>query len=246
MAVRDPRQTLEPLFAEDMEHAPQDPLRRRSEKLAEGNVHPGRTDGVGGGVDCWEGPAWEDASQQSRIRPVRRCRAIPPPRSRRGRRGCRRGCESARCGVSRSRSHDLLAPPLRLISRRTTLSLAESKGGGTVKAMARQARAKPTLPLGRPNHGDPKQVPALVPGLDGRGTAAGGGVRTADVRTVRGMGECDLQPAQIPGRGRRMWMASREPVFTLRRYILLSHDLVGWALSHSMRLGRWPVGPARP
>ena len=56
VAVRDPRQALEALVAEDMVHAPQDPLRRRSRELAEGLVHLGQQYRVGGRVDRGEGP----------------------------------------------------------------------------------------------------------------------------------------------------------------------------------------------
>ncbi len=55
VAVRNPRQALEALVAEDMVHAPQDPLRRRSRELAEGLVHLRQQYRVSGRVDRGEG-----------------------------------------------------------------------------------------------------------------------------------------------------------------------------------------------
>ena len=56
VAVRNPRQALEALVAEDMVLAPQDPLDRRSGGLAEGLVHLGQQHRVGGRVHRREGP----------------------------------------------------------------------------------------------------------------------------------------------------------------------------------------------
>ena len=56
VAVRNPRQALEALVAEDMVLAPQDPLGRRSGELAEGLVHLGQQHRVGGRVHRCEGP----------------------------------------------------------------------------------------------------------------------------------------------------------------------------------------------
>ena len=56
VAVRNPRQALEALVAEDMVLAPQDPLDRRSRGLAEGLVHLGQQHRVGGRVHRREGP----------------------------------------------------------------------------------------------------------------------------------------------------------------------------------------------
>ena len=56
VAVRNPRQALEALVAEDMVLAPQDPLGRRSGELAEGLVHLGQQHRVGGRVHRREGP----------------------------------------------------------------------------------------------------------------------------------------------------------------------------------------------
>ena len=56
VAVRNLRQALETLVAEDMVHAPQGPLRRRPRELAERLVHLGQQQCVGGCVDRREGP----------------------------------------------------------------------------------------------------------------------------------------------------------------------------------------------
>ena len=137
VAVGDPRQALEALVAEHMKQAPQDPLRRGSRELAEGLVHLGQQGGVGGRVDGREGPGGRtqpvvadvaraallgDQPGQLRVGVAGELgEELPDQALSRPRQaevvGCRRGCGSARCRVSRSCSHDLLAPPLRLTSR---------------------------------------------------------------------------------------------------------------------------------